>query len=129
MASRAETNGTVMDEPEGLKAHGGRLWRSIVVEFDLDQHELILLEQCCRSADLVAALAAEVDRFGPLTDAGKVRPATVELRQQRIVLARLLAALRVPLADHDDNGEPDTDPVRRLQRRPTRGVYALGDAG
>jgi hypothetical protein len=115
-----------MDEPEGLQDRGRRLWRSIVIEFDLDEHELVLLEQCCRSADLVAALAAEVDRAGgPLTPEGKVRPAVIELRQQRIVLARLLAALRVPLADHDD-ADAATDPTPRLQRRTgARGVYSI----
>jgi hypothetical protein len=114
-------------EPERLADHGQRLWRSIVGEFDLDEHELILLEQCARSADLVATLAAAVEDAGGPVDAetGKVRPVVVELRQQRIVLARLLAALRVPLADHDDDAA-ETDPTPRLQRRTgARGVYSI----
>lgn len=115
------------EPPKGLEGDGLRLWRSIVAEFDLDEHELILLEQTARTADLVALLVAEVADHGPVDEAGKVRPATIELRQQRIVLARLLAALRVPLADHDvEDAEKHGPP--RLQRRGTRGVYALGDA-
>jgi hypothetical protein len=115
--------------PDGLRDHGRRLWRSIVAEFELDEHELLLLEQTARTADLVATLAETVDDDGPVDDDGKVRPATVELRQQRIVLARLLAALRVPLADHDENAT-EHDPTPRLQRRTgTRGVYAIGGDG
>jgi len=44
---------------------------------------------------------------------GKAHPALVESRQQRIVFARLLAALRLP---DDQHGE-------RPQRRQVRGVY------
>lgn len=114
-------------EPKGLDPDGLRLWRSITAEFELDEHELILLEQTCRTADLVALLVAVVAEHGPVDEAGKVRPATVELRQQRIVLARMLAALRIPLADHDAKDAEKHGPPR-LQRRGTRGVYALGDA-
>jgi len=48
----------------------------------------------------------------------KAHPALVEARQQRVVLARLLASLRIPI---DEEG--------RAQRRGgARGVYGLGVA-
>jgi len=44
----------------------------------------------------------------------------VELRMQRILFARLLVALRVPIGDAEDAGSAD-----RLQRRGLRGVYGI----
>ena len=44
--------------PRGLKAAGRRLWRSVVGDYDLDQHELALLLQACRCADRLDAMAA-----------------------------------------------------------------------
>ncbi|WP_262391383.1 hypothetical protein [Nocardiopsis sp. CNR-923] len=46
----------------------------------------------------------------------RTHPALVELRNQRILLARLLVALRVPLGEEDDGAE-------RPQVRAVRGVY------
>jgi hypothetical protein len=106
--------------PEGARAAGRRLWRSIVDEFELDEHELALLRQAVRVVDTIDALQAVVDRDGVLTVEGKTHPAVVELRQQRLVLARLIVALRVPIGE----GESKHSPVSRLQRRGgVRGVY------
>lgn len=107
--------------PKGSRASGRRLWRSVLDRFDLDEHELVLLRQAVAVADLCDALQAEVDVSG-LVVAGKANPALVELRQQRILLARLIVALRVPLGDQE--GEEDGD-AGRTQRRAVRGVYQL----
>jgi hypothetical protein len=58
------------------------------------------------------------------TEAGtRTHPAVIEARQQRLTLARLLAALRLPAGD-----EQDVQPNRRPQRRSgARGVYAMKD--
>jgi len=48
----------------------------------------------------------------------RVHPALVELRQQRIALARLFAALHIPTGE--DEG--------RIQHRGTRGVYGIRGA-
>lgn len=102
--------------PKGAKAAGRRLWRSVVKDFSLEEHELALLRQAVAVADLCEALQAEVDASG-LIVGGKANPAMVELRQQRILLARLVVALRVPIGDQEgvDDG--------RTQRRGMRGVY------
>jgi hypothetical protein len=64
-------------------------------------------------------LQAIVYRDGPMV-AGRAHPALTELRQQRIVLARLVVCLRVPLGDEG----------QRSQYRGARGVYAIrGGAG
>lgn len=64
------------------------------------------LRQACQVADLIDALAAVVRREGvsvkdPMTGASKPHPCAVELRMQRVTLARLVAALRIPDADGD----------------------------
>ena len=105
--------------PSGTGAAGARLWKSVVAGHELDEHELLLLREAARTADLLDELVALAAEAGPLLDGPggpRMHPALVEGRQQRIVLARLLAALRVPAVDED----------RRPQRRGgARGVYGL----
>lgn len=118
---------TTPHPPEGLDEAGDRLWRSVVDSFELDEHEITLLAQACRTVDTIDALQAAIDADGPLieTRSGpKAHPAVVEIRQQRIVLARLLVALRVPIGDQEQPSK--VDPVKRAQRRGTRGAYRLG---
>ena len=108
--------------PAGLGASGRRLWRSVVTDFDLDEHELVLMRQACRTADLCDRLEKQLDRdelMASTSQGLRVHPAASELRQQRIALARLLVALRVP-ADEAD--------TRSGQRRGIRGFYGLGGA-
>lgn len=105
--------------PKGLHAAGRRLWSATLKDYELAEHERVLLEAACRTADTCAALAAAADTHDGLTAPdGKVWPELIELRQQRIVLGRLLVALRVPI------GESDAVP----QYRGLRGVYGGGVA-
>lgn len=105
--------------PRGTGKAGRRLWRAVLDAFDLEEHELVLLRQAVRTADLCEQLQGLVDATGPLRGE-KVNPALVELRLQRIVLARLVVALRVPLGEQE--GEDD---AKRTQYRGARGVYAI----
>jgi hypothetical protein len=77
----------------------------------LREDEGLLLGQACRVVDRLDWLAAKVEEDGMLVD-GRPHPALVESRAQAIVLARILAALRLP----DDAGD-------QPQRRSIRGVY------
>jgi hypothetical protein len=98
-------NGTVPRPPDGLQTSGRRLWRSIMADYELEQHERELLRQACRTADLLDDLQAVLDRDGPMADSSqgiRAHPAATEARQQRIVLARLLAALQVPAGLEDE---------------------------
>jgi len=97
----------------------------VLQNFDLDEHELTLLRQAVRVADSCDQLHEMVIRDGPLLG-DRVHPAAVELRQQRILLARLIVALRVPLADED---AARADGPTRLQRRGLRGVYSVRGDG
>ena len=109
--------------PPGSKAAGRALWRSILENYELETHELTLLRQACAVADTCAALQVVIDRDGVLIEnrfrEPVAHPATVELRQQRIVLTRLVVALRVPLGDQEQQHGA------RPQRRGARGVYMI----
>ena len=107
--------------PRDLLRSGRALWRAVLADFDLDEHERQLLHETCRTRDLCDRLQAVLDEEGPMSTSSqgiRVHPAAVELRQQRIALARLLAALNVPSGEADAGG----------QRRPPRGVYGIRGA-
>ena len=70
--------------------------------------------------DACAVLQDLVDVDGVMLD-GRAHPALVELRAQRILLARLVVALRVPMGVTETSGD-------RTQRRGTRGVYGIRGA-
>jgi hypothetical protein len=113
--------------PAGSGARGKRLWSSVAGRFELDEHELALLTEAVRTVDVLADLDAAVRRDGPLVESPqglKAHPAAVEARQQRIVLARLLAALRVP-AGEDGDHQASARPQRRAG---ARGVYGIRGA-
>ncbi len=103
--------------PEDTGADGRRLWDAITREYELEEHELVLLRQAVRVADTCTDLQAMLDRDGLLLR-DRIHPASVELRQQRLLLGRLIVALRVPLGDTGDEDAP------RAQYRGLRGPYA-----
>jgi hypothetical protein len=116
----------VPNPPAGTKASGRRLWRSVLVEYDCEEHELALLREMVRTVDKLDELAAVVDRDGVMVPGPglttRVHPALVEARQLRIAFARLAAALRLPSGDE---GDPAAN--RRPQRRSgVRGPYRFG---
>ncbi|MEV0456049.1 hypothetical protein [Catellatospora methionotrophica] len=111
---------TNTDAPEGLGATGRELWQAVLAEFELTEPERVILREACRTADSIDGLQARLEADGimpALSQGRRVHPALAELRQQRITLARLWTALRVPL------GEGETG---RTQRRGPRGVYGVG---
>ncbi|MGY1633059.1 hypothetical protein ACI784_15260 [Geodermatophilus sp. SYSU D01186] len=109
--------------PPGTGPAGAKLWRTVLAEYELEEHELLLLREMVRTVDTLDALEARVAADGVLLGSSqgeRAHPALVEARQQRITLARLQAALRLP-AGEDEGGE------RRPQRRMgVRGVYGVG---
>jgi hypothetical protein len=113
--------------PEGTKEAGLKLWRAVLTRYDLEEHEVTLLGQACRVADLCADLQKHIDDYGLMVSGSKrvrLRPAVAELRQQRLTLARLIVALRVPIGDQEE--DPAKSGTPRLQRRGgTRGFYAI----
>ncbi len=119
------TNTPDTETPVGLQWSGRRLWQATVDGFELSEHETGLLLQACRTVDSLDALQARLDADGTMVESPqglKAHPALPELRQQRIALARLLAALGLP------TGVEDQDQSKK-QRRSVRGVYSTGGAG
>lgn len=101
--------------PRGLGDQGKRLWRAVVEEYALSESDAAQLEQCCRVRDRIDQLQQLVVSDGPMIPSSqgqRLHPAIVEVRQQQLALARLLATLGV------DDEEDDLPPAR-----PVRGVY------
>lgn len=110
--------------PPELLEGGRRLWQSVTAAYVLEQHEEAMLVQACRTVDTIDALDAvvAVEGITSTTSQGlRAHPAVVEGRQQRIALARILAALRLPTGT-DEDARADARPQRRSG---TRGVYAV----
>jgi hypothetical protein len=96
------------DTPRGLRTSGKRLWQAVTSTFDLDPPEAALLEEACRTRDLLADLRLEIARNPAVIDSNqgvRVHPVIVEARQQRLVLAKLIAGLGLPrgLVDDEDS--------------------------
>jgi hypothetical protein len=110
--------------PPGLGSGGRKLWKSVTDVFDLEEHELVLLVQAVRTVDLLDELDKRVRADGALHDSPqglRAHPAAVEARQQRIALARLMAALRLPSGEEGDQ-QAGARPQRRVG---ARGVYGI----
>ncbi|NYJ06591.1 hypothetical protein [Petropleomorpha daqingensis] len=114
------TTNTPPRPPKELAARGRALWRSVLTKYELEEHELALLMQACRTADrlddIAAALVGQpltVDNFrgDPVA-----HPLLNEQRQQSMTLARLLASLRIPTGDAEADGRPQ-------RRGGARGTY------
>jgi hypothetical protein len=116
---------SVPKAPAGLAGPGRRLWRAVLQDYELGEHETVMLREACFTADICAALQDRVSEDGPLAADHLGRPvphpALRELRQQRLTLARLVVCLRVPLGDEDSGSG-------RGQYRGIRGVYTGGMA-
>lgn len=108
--------------PANLRASGRKLWTAVTTAYDLEHHELTLLLQAARTADLLDDLEDEVRSAGAIVGSPqgpKANPAAVEARQHRIALARLLVALRILESPADKD---------RTQTRAVRGVYRMRGA-
>jgi hypothetical protein len=71
---------------------GRSWWTFTVAQFELDEHELAILREACRTVDSIDALQAVVDRDGVLNTSPqgvRAHPALVELRAQRLCFAKL----------------------------------------
>lgn len=112
---------TKVPKPPGdLRRSGRALWRAVLAEFELDEHERQLLHETGLTSDLCDRLQVVLDAEGPMSESSqgiRVHPAAVELRQQRIALARLLAALNLPSGEEGATVRPVSGGVR--------GVYAI----
>ena len=96
------SNTTVPRAPTGLKTRGKRLWRELHSQFDFtaDPHRHALVEDVCRTADVIDRLQRIVDgedlRVRGSQGQPVAAPEVAELRQYRALLGQLLTRLNLP---------------------------------
>jgi hypothetical protein len=89
--------------PRRFGTAGSKLWAGVLDKYELEPAELILLEQAALTADHLDELAGIVAREGLIVSSPsgeRAHPALVESRQQQVIFAKLLGALRLP-DEHD----------------------------
>ena len=100
--------------PAGLRAAGKAQWSAIVDKYDLRPDELTVLEDACRTTDMLAALAEAWEADGsPMTTKGSmgqlvIHPLIAEMDKHRKSRAGFLRQLKLPDAD----GEPGANQQR-----------------
>lgn len=96
--------------PAGLKRRGRAFYKHATDNFDLDVDDRELLLELCRALDLLESLDTVVERDGHTIHGsmGQVvmHPALAEIRQTRIVVARLLSQLALPGEDGETMATP-----------------------
>ena len=104
-----------------LMDRGRRLWESLLAQdSSLEDEENPMREvalSACRTADRVEELervAMETDSIVEGRQGPMIHPALAEVRQQSALLARLVAALRLP--DEATGKKPQRRQVRGVQR-------------
>jgi hypothetical protein len=91
--------------PVGLGKAGKAQWSSIAGSYKLRPDEFTVLEDVCRTADMILALSeAWVEDGSPMTAKGStgqlvIHPLIGEIRSQRSARAALLRQLKLPDAD------------------------------
>lgn len=106
--------------PQGLKTAGKRLWRRVLDDFELDEHEESVLLQACRIVDLLDRLQSVIDAEPVIVTSpqgAKTHPAVVEFRQQAVTLAKCMASLRIPMGEEEPGGRPQQRVGVRAPRR------------
>lgn len=103
--------------PSGMKASGKKLWVAVTEDYELEEHELIILKEACRTADRLDELDKDM-QGEPLVVVNQkgdetANPRIIEQRQQSLVFARLMASLKLP----DEAGAVSSG------RSAPRGVY------
>lgn len=89
-------------KPAGLDKAGAKLWREIITSgtYELRPDEIRILEDACREADLIDAMAAAM-KYADFMVTGSqgqdvINPLIPELRQHRSTFAALMGKLKLP---------------------------------
>lgn len=93
--------------PRGLRAAGRRLWSSVLDDFELDESASAVLAEAAHTVDLLADLRRELAETPAVIESAqgpRVHPMLVEIRQQRLALAKLVTSLGLPKELADDGG-------------------------
>ena len=113
--------------PSNLSARAVRFWDSVCDKYELGEHELLTLEQVCRTMDDIRSLENRLrrdlahDGVGLITRGVAkqpvINPIVPELRQMRQGLRQLIAALKLP---DDDAGAADGEDLATSRSRGAR---------
>ncbi|MGE3842414.1 MAG: P27 family phage terminase small subunit [Vicinamibacterales bacterium] len=106
------------DQPDMLDGAGLALWRKLQDECEFDAHEEVIAIELCRTVMQCEQMQRQLIDEGMVVEGqrgAKVNPIAAELRQYRILVARLTATLGIPPSEGDDR---TTKP-----RGAVRGVY------
>jgi P27 family predicted phage terminase small subunit len=102
--------------PDHLSLAMQTWWRTVVDDYNLDQHHLHLLEAACGAWDRMVQARAEIDAHGLVFrdkhGDPRTRPEVAIERDARISFARLIREL-----DLDVSSEPPRPPGLRSNRR------------
>jgi hypothetical protein len=108
-------------QPRGLQAAGERFWKRTVATFDFAEEsgKLLLLEHCCKVADVIAELEKAAAK-APMTCLGSARQTTIhplisEIRFQRGLLGQLVAKLGLP--ETDEAAQERAEQLSRVRRK------------
>lgn len=116
---------TIPRAPQGAGPSGRRIWRAVLGEFELDEHERALVTALVRQVDRLDALEALISEEGLMVSGHgtvKMHPAVIEARQSAIAVARISAALRLPSGEQDEGQGAAAGGQRRGG---ARGVYQI----
>jgi hypothetical protein len=94
--------------PKGIHAAGKALWDTVTSGYALRADEFTVLEDACRTSDMIATLEAGFDAEPDLMVRGSqgqkvINPIIAELRQYRAARAALLRQLKLP----DESSSPE----------------------
>jgi len=111
---------TKQNNPAHLDGAGLALWLELDAALAFLPHERVLAIELCRAVSLCEQLNHALAASGLIVDGQRgprVSPLAAELRQSRLVVARLAACLAIPPPPHEQ-GHP-------RPRGAARGVYRL----
>lgn len=106
--------------PADLTGAGLALWNELHADLEFQPHERQLVVELCRTVTVCEMLSKELAVLGPVIEGQRgwrVSPILAELRQQRLVVARLVHTIGIPEPDGID---------RPRHRGSVRGVYLKG---
>ncbi|MGI1849271.1 hypothetical protein [Rhodococcus aetherivorans] len=107
--------------PRGLGRRGKALWRDLHQTFDFtqDPHRQALIEDACRTADVIDRLQEAVDAHDLRVRGSQGQPVAApelaELRQYRALLGQLLSRLALP--DTEELAEVKAKHVSDVRRK------------
>lgn len=90
-----------MTTPDHLATPGATLYGDVTAVYDLTLTEQAMLLQAAETLDLLVQLREAVADTGPIVNDAPSK-LLAEIRQQRVVLARLLGAIALTLDGDDD---------------------------